>query len=48
MVCKIPQEKDPGVTVHSLMETSAQCTVVVKKANEMSDCIGWIGEKHWK
>lgn len=31
MVCKITQEKDLGVTVDSLMETSTQCAVVVKK-----------------
>lgn len=36
MVCKITQEKDLGVTVDSLVETSTQCTVVVKKANKMS------------
>lgn len=36
MVCKITQEKDLGVTADSLMETSTQCAVVVKKANKMS------------
>lgn len=36
MVCKITQEKDLGVTVDSLMETSTQCTVMVKKANKTS------------
>lgn len=39
MVCKITQEKDLGVTTDSLMETSTQCTVMVKKANKMSGYI---------
>lgn len=34
MVCKITQEKDLGVTADSLMETSTQGTLVVKKSKQ--------------
>lgn len=34
MVCKIAQGKDLGVTADSLMETSTQGTVVVKKSKQ--------------
>lgn len=39
VVCKITQEKDLGVTVDSLMETSTQCPAVVRKANKVSGYI---------